>query len=61
MAKKTKTFDCVEMKNRIQAARMAEYEAHKDEYRSFLDFVKARADKSEWVQEIRRKISGKND
>ena len=56
MATKTKTFDCVEMKNGIQAQRMAEYEALKDEYPSFVDFVKARADKSEWVRQMRRKL-----
>ncbi|MFH1740288.1 MAG: hypothetical protein ABIH23_14865 [bacterium] len=57
MGAKKKTFDCVEMKNRIQAARMAECEAHKDEYPSFLDFVNARTAKSKWVQEVRKKIS----
>ena len=56
MATKTKTFDCVEMKNRIQAERMAEYEALKDEYPSFVDFVKTRAGKSEWVREMRNKL-----
>ncbi len=41
MITKMKTFDCVEMKNRIQAEMLAEYEAHKVEYTSFVDFVKA--------------------
>ena len=44
---KNKTFDCVEMKNRIQAERYAEYLAHKDEYGTFLDFINARVEKSE--------------
>ena len=57
MATKVKTFDCVRMKNDIQAARRAEYEACKDQYRSFLDFVKARAAKSEWVRRMREKIA----
>ena len=43
MATKTKTFDCVEMKDRIQARRLAEYEARKDEFDSYIDFVNARA------------------
>ena len=57
MTTKTKTFDCVEMKNRIQAERMAEYEAHKDEYASYVDFVNQRAAKSEWIRRMRRKLS----
>ena len=54
MATKTKTFDCVEMKNRIQTQRMAEYESRKDEFSSFLDFVRAEANKSKWVQQVRK-------
>lgn len=46
MATKTKAFDCVEMKNRIQAKRLAEYEARKDEFGSYIDFVNARAKES---------------
>ena len=56
MATKTKTFDCVEMKNRIQAERMAEYESRKDEFPSFLDFVRAKAGESAWVQQVRKKF-----
>ena len=59
MTTKTKTFDCVEMKNRIQAKRMAEYEAHKSEYVSYVDFVKARADRSDWVRQMRSRIAGR--
>ena len=53
-----KTFDCVAMTNRIQAERMAEYEAHKDEYASNVDFIKARARRSDWVRQMRKKIGG---
>ena len=56
MATKTKPFDCVEMKNRIQAQRMAEYEAHKDEFPSFLDFIRARSNESEWVRQVRERF-----
>ena len=56
MAAKTKTFDCVEMKNRIQAERMAEYESRKDEFSSFLDFVRARKHESEWLRQVRKKF-----
>ncbi len=55
----TKTFDCVEMKNRIQARRRADYEAHKDEYASYLDFVRDRARASEWVRQMRDQSAGK--
>jgi len=52
-----KTFDCVEMKNQIQARMFADFEAHKDKYASFADYVKARADKSTWVQRMRKKTN----
>jgi hypothetical protein len=38
---KAKTFDCVEMKNRIQAQILAEYEARKGEFASFSEFLRA--------------------
>lgn len=60
MATKTKTFDCVEMKNEIQARRRAEYEAHKDEYASYLDFIHARANASEWVKQVRERFGWKD-
>ena len=50
MSTKTKTFDCVEMKNRIQAERLAEYESRKDEFASYLDFINARVKDSELMQ-----------
>lgn len=56
MGMRTKTFDCVEMKNRIQAERMAEYEAHKSEYTSFAEFIRARTERSEWIRTVRKKI-----
>ncbi len=57
MPTKTRTFDCVDMKNRIQAEMLAEYEAHKSEFPSFTAFVKARADDSEWVRGVREKLA----
>jgi hypothetical protein len=56
MTTKTKTFDCVEMKNRIQAQLMAEYEARRDEFASFMDFVRASGQKSDWLQQMREKF-----
>ena len=49
---KTKTFDCVEMKNRIQAKRLAEYEARKNEFDSYIDFINARAQESPIWKEL---------
>ena len=59
MTGKTKTFDCVEMKNRIQAKMLAEYEARKHEFGSFTDFIRAKAEESEWVRAVRAKFGGK--
>lgn len=57
----TKKFDCVEMKNRIQAERMREFEKVKDEYGSYADYIKARSEKSELVQQMMRKLNKYND
>jgi hypothetical protein len=56
MPTKTKTFDCVEMKNRIQAERLAEYESHKGEYASYLDFINARVKDSELMKILQKKL-----
>ena len=55
MSTKAKTFDCVEMKDRIQAERLAEYKAHKGEFASYLDFVNARVKESELANILSRK------
>ncbi len=47
-----KTFDCVAMKNRIQAERLAEYMARKDEFASYLDFINARVKDSELAKSL---------
>ena len=57
MKTKTKTFDCVEMKNRIQRELMAEYEARKDKFSSYVDFINATADASEEIRAWRKKIT----
>ena len=57
MAGKTKTFDCVEMKNEIQAKRLAEYEARKSEFRSYLDFINARVQDSSLWQDLLKRTS----
>lgn len=56
MSTKTKTFDCVEMKNRIQAELYAEYQSRKSEFGSYLDFVNARVKDSELMKAMRQKM-----
>jgi len=48
MTRKAKKFDCVEMKNRIQAKLTQEYESRRDEFDSYADYVKASAHEHEW-------------
>ena len=57
MSTKTKTFDCVEMKNRIQAEIIAAYERRKDEFASFAEFLKAT--ESQWERQTRQKLTKK--
>ena len=54
----TKTFDCVEMKNRIQAEIQAEYEVHRNEFPSFVEFVRATLVDSEYARAMHRKFGG---
>jgi len=43
------------MKNRIQAERLAEYQARKDEFSSYLDFINSRLKDSELAKIVRQK------
>ena len=43
---KNKSFDCVDMKNRIQAELRREYEARKTEFASYADFINASVNES---------------
>ena len=56
MATKTKTFDCVEFKRQAQRKLRAEYEARKDEFDSWYDFIDAKAKESEWVQRMEKRF-----
>ena len=58
MKGKQKSFDCVEMKNRIQKELMEEYEARKDEFSSYADFIVATAEESEEIRAWRERIAG---
>ena len=51
-----KTFDCVEMKNRIQAERLAEYESRKGEFASYVDFINARVKDYEMASVLLRRV-----
>jgi hypothetical protein len=57
MLKKPKTFDCVEMKNRIQAELFAEYQSRKGEFASYQDFINAKVKDSELAKFIEHKLS----
>ena len=55
--KKTKTFDCVEMKRRIQADLMAEYQSRKDQFSSFADFIHKTAASDFKIRAFQEKVS----
>ena len=55
---KTKAFDCVEMKNRIQAQMFEQYCARKSEFASFRDFAVAQAEASDWARQMRERFRG---
>ena len=59
MTTQTKTFDCVEMKRRIQQELQAEYETRKKDFPSYVDFLEAKADESPWVRQQRERLSKK--
>jgi hypothetical protein len=50
MKTRTKTFDCIEEKNRIQAELRREYEARKDEFSCYAEFINATAEESEEIR-----------
>jgi hypothetical protein len=59
MGTTTKTFDCVEMKSRIQRKILDEYEAEKDRFPSFVAFIKDRNDRSEASRLLRDRMQGR--
>lgn len=56
MATKTKTFDCVEMKRQAQERLSRECEERKDEFDSYLDFIRAKSRESKWVRKQRKRL-----
>jgi len=57
MVSRKKTFDCMEMKNRIQRDLRQEYEARKAEFASYVDFLNATANESEEIRTFRDKVT----
>jgi len=54
---KTKTFDCIRMKDRIQRELREEYAARKAEFPSFADFLNATANESEEIRRFREWVA----
>lgn len=53
---KTKTFDCVAMKQECQRKLAEEYGSRRAEFSSYSDFLRAKADGSEWVKQARLRM-----
>jgi len=45
------------MKDRIQAKLLAEYESRKDEFPSYMAFIRATAAESDWVRRLRTRLA----
>ncbi len=56
MTTKVKTFDCVQMKTDIQAKLLAEYQARKQEFSCYADFIRRKGEESKWVKRIEESI-----
>ncbi|HIJ65068.1 MAG TPA: hypothetical protein HPP77_03885 [Candidatus Hydrogenedentes bacterium] len=56
MTTRMKTFDCVEMKNRIQRELRKEYEDRAAELASYADFIRATAEEDEGIRAFRERI-----
>jgi hypothetical protein len=57
MTSRKKTFDCVEMKNRIQEDLRQEYEARKAPFASYVDFLNTTANESEEIRTFLEKVA----
>ena len=57
MGTRRKQFDCVEMKRRNQERLYEEYMARQSEFDSYVDFIHAKANESEWVRKQRKRLS----
>ncbi len=59
MATKPKTFRCVEMKHKSQAALLAEFQKRRDEFPTLAQFLATKAKESEWVAKVWSKFDRK--
>jgi hypothetical protein len=57
MVMKAKRFDCVEMKHRAQEKLRAEYEARREEFSSYSEFLAATIDEDPWQRALWQRIS----
>ena len=57
MISRKKTFDCVDMKNRIQRDLKQEYETRKAEFSSYVDFLNSTANESEEIRTFIKKVT----
>ena len=53
---KHKTFDCVEMKHRVQREVQKEYERRKAEFSSYAEFINKSLDESAWGKSAKSKL-----
>jgi hypothetical protein len=58
MTPKTKTFDCVEMKRRVQEKLLAEYQARRSEFESYSQFIEAKSRSSARHREFWARVHG---
>lgn len=59
MIKTCKKFDCVEFKCQSQIKLMQEFEKRKDEFISYMEFIKTKVREDKWSQQIWNRIGGK--
>ncbi len=52
-----KTFDCIEMKNRIQSGLRQEYESRKTEFATFADFLTSTSAESQEIADFLKKMA----
>ena len=58
MGPKPKTFDCVECKRQAQRRLRAEYEARKEEFDCYVEFLKAKVHEDEWTRKTWARLGG---
>jgi hypothetical protein len=54
---KTKAYDCIADKRRAQAELMREFEARRDEFKDYADFVTRTVDEGAFAREMRARMA----